>query len=155
MKEFSIATLSKMINAAPTADSKSTFSGVSVNSRTIKQGDCFFAIKGENFDGHNYIEDAFAKGAACAVVSDNTYGENILKVGDTTQALADFAAAYRQQGNFKVVAVTGSAGKTTTRRIIYHILSQKFGCHEPEKNFNRTPAAIAGKAYFVILKAIN
>jgi UDP-N-acetylmuramoyl-tripeptide--D-alanyl-D-alanine ligase len=114
---------------------------VSTDSRTTKAGDCFFAIPGENFDGHAYIADAFAKGAVCAVVKrefdDSKFADKaILKVGDTIKALGDFAREYRRQGGFKVVAITGSVGKTTTRQIAYHVLSQHFHVVQAPKNFN-------------------
>ena len=108
------------------------FTGVSTDSRTAKAGDCFFAIGGENFDGHDYISDAFAKGAVCAVVSkdidsEKSAGKCLLKVDDTIKALGELAREYRRRAGYKVVAITGSAGKTTTRQIIYHALSQRFG----------------------------
>ncbi len=110
------------------ATSHDYFTGVSIDSRTIKSGDCFFAVAGENFDGHNYVTEAFAKGAACAVVCrDIDSGDNcLLRVSDTVKALGDFAAQYRRRMNFKVVAITGSVGKTMTRQITYHVLSRHF-----------------------------
>jgi UDP-N-acetylmuramoyl-tripeptide--D-alanyl-D-alanine ligase len=114
---------------------------VSIDSRTVKPGDCFFAIKGENFDGHDYVRDAFEKGAACAVVGktvgvEQTGGKCVLCVEDTIKALGDFAREYRRRAGFKVVAITGSAGKTTTRQIAYHVLSRHFRVHQSPKSFN-------------------
>jgi len=119
----------------------SCFIGVSTDSRTTKAGDCFFAISGENFDGHDYVTDAFAKGAACAVVSkdidaEKSAGKCLLKVDDTIRALGDLAREYRRRAGYKVVAITGSAGKTTTRQIIYHALSRRFCIHQSPKSFN-------------------
>lgn len=79
MKKFSIADLARIIKAHPSpvpsdeqqATSDEFFTGVSIDSRTTKAGDCFFAINGENFDGHDFVCDAFTKGAICAVVSKN------------------------------------------------------------------------------------
>jgi UDP-N-acetylmuramoyl-tripeptide--D-alanyl-D-alanine ligase len=141
MKEFKIADLAGLIKAherRATSDVRRFFTGVSIDSRTTKAGDCFFAISGENFDGHNYVTEAFAKGAICAVVSrDIDFGDNcLLKVGDTIKALGDFAAQYRSRMNFKVVAITGSVGKTMARQITYHILSQHFRVTAAPKNFN-------------------
>jgi UDP-N-acetylmuramoyl-tripeptide--D-alanyl-D-alanine ligase len=143
MKEFSIADLAGTIKARPEASEYSIqdFTGVSTDSRTVKPGDCFFAIPGDNFDGHDYVDDAFAKGAVCAVVSkDIPVGKPtdkpILKVEDTIKALGDFAGEYRRQSNFEVVAITGSAGKTTTRQIAYQALSQHFRVHQSPRSFN-------------------
>ena len=148
MQEFSIETLSRIIRAhlepAPSHESRATvyhFTGVSTDSRTTKPGDCFFAIRGENFDGHDYVADAFAKGAVCAVVSkeikDGEFADKaILRVDDTVKALGDFARYYRQQCGFKIVAITGSVGKTMTRQIAYHVLSQHYRVAQSPKNYN-------------------
>ena len=114
---------------------------MSIDSRTVKPGDCFFAVKGENFDGHDYVVDAFAKGAVCAVISRAVGGEglaerSLLKVADTVRSLGDFAAEFRRQVGFKVVAITGSVGKTTTRQITAHALSRRFRVHQSPKSFN-------------------
>lgn len=71
MKKFSIEELAKIIGAhfERAAGHASYFTGVSIDSRTTQAGDCFFAVPGANFDGHDYVADAFAKGAACAVVN--------------------------------------------------------------------------------------
>jgi UDP-N-acetylmuramoyl-tripeptide--D-alanyl-D-alanine ligase len=139
MKKFLISELAQIIRAAPpTGDNVIT--GISTDSRTTKAGDCFFAIPGEKFDGHDYVADAFAKGAACAVIraeeAEKTGGGCLLKVDDTVKALGNLARHYRQQTDYKVVAITGSVGKTTTRHITYHVLSQHFRCHQSPKSFN-------------------
>ncbi len=148
MKNFLIADLARIIGAhlettpehERRAMSHEFFAGVSIDSRTIKPGDCFFAIPGENFDGHDYVSEAFAKGAVCAVVSkelkNSKFRVCLLKVDDTVKALGDFAREYRQQTGFKVVAITGSVGKTTTRHITYYVLSKHFRVFQPLKNFN-------------------
>ena len=141
MKEFSIKALAQIIKAEPTKNINDSLTGVSTDSRTIQAGDCFFAIPGDNFDGHDYVADAFAKGVVCAVVSKDVESEKIpgnrvLKVSNTVKALGDFAGEYRRQGSFNVVAITGSVGKTTTRQIAYHVLSQRFRVFQAPKNFN-------------------
>ena len=136
MKEISIKALARIITADPEGDIGGSIIGVSTDSRTVQSGDCFFAIAGDNFDGHNYVGQAIAKGAVCAVVSRDVKGVPILKVADTVKALGDFARHYRQQAGFKVVAVTGSVGKTTTRQIAYHVLSQHYSVSQAPKNFN-------------------
>ena len=140
MKEFPIPALAQIIKAKPLTNT-GIFTGVSIDSRTTKAGDCFFAIAGENFDGHDYVAAAFAKGAVCAVVSKDledkkSAGNPIFKVPDTIKALGDLASQYRRQAGFKVVAITGSAGKTTTRQIVYHALSRRFRVHQSPKSFN-------------------
>jgi len=153
MKEILIANLAKITKASHESRATShgvivtshCFTGVSTDSRSTQPGDCFFAIAGPNFDGHKFLADAFAKGASCAVVSKDASISNqqsaisnkvILKVPDTVQALGELAAWYRKDCNFKVVAITGSVGKTTTRQIIHHVLSRRFKTHQSLKNFN-------------------
>jgi len=141
MKDFSIKALSQIIEAESVRGGpQGTITGVSTDSRTTQAGNCFFAITGDNFDGHDYVADAFAKGAACAVVTgsegEKFTGYEVLKVNDCLKALGDFAREYRRQGNFKVVAITGSVGKTTVRQIAYHVLSQHYRVFAAPKNFN-------------------
>jgi UDP-N-acetylmuramoyl-tripeptide--D-alanyl-D-alanine ligase len=145
MKEFSITDLviitrAKLSSSCPKYDTPSFF-GVSTDSRTTKAGDCFFAIGGENFDGHDYVADSFAKGAVCAVVSkdiekEKSSGKCLIKVEDTVKAIGELAREYRRRAGYKVVALTGSAGKTTTRQIIYHVLRRHFKVHQSPKSFN-------------------
>jgi UDP-N-acetylmuramoyl-tripeptide--D-alanyl-D-alanine ligase len=142
MKEFSIETLARIIGAEP-VENAGLFTGVSVDSRTIKPGDCFFAISGENFDGADFLADVFIRGAVYAVVNknskfkiQNSKFKTILKVNDTVKAIGQLAGEYRRQMGFKVVAITGSVGKTTTRQIAYHVLSQHFRVVAAPKNFN-------------------
>jgi len=142
MKSITIENLAKIIKAQASMHADgSSVTDICTDSRTVKPGDCFFAISGENFDGHNFIEDVFAKGAACAVVSKEIpsqkfNGRPILKVPDTIKALGELAGWYRKDGKFKVVAITGSAGKTTTRQIAYHALANHFKVHQSPKSFN-------------------
>ena len=149
MKEFSVAALARIVKGRIEPDtsreqratSDAYITGASTDSRTTQAGDCFFAIVGENFDGHNYIGEAFTKGAVCAVVNRNRVTApmpqgTVLKVNDTVKALGDFAREYRRQCGFKVVAITGSVGKTMTRQIAYHVLSRHFGVFASPKNFN-------------------
>lgn len=142
MKKLSTTELAAIIDASLSMQHATLHAtAVSTNSRTTKPGDCFFAIPGENFDGHDYLADAFQKGAVCAIVAKDINpvlfpGKALLKVPDTVKALGLLAAEYRRRCNFKVVALTGSVGKTTTRHFIYHVLSKHFKCSQAPKNFN-------------------
>jgi UDP-N-acetylmuramoyl-tripeptide--D-alanyl-D-alanine ligase len=139
MKQITIEKLTEIIKASgKTVGASNSITGISTDSRSVKPGDCFFAIAGENFDGHDFLGEVFAKGAACAVVSKDIKlaGKVLLKVSDTIKALGDLACWYRQECNFKVVAITGSAGKTTTRQIVHHVLSRHFKVFQSPKSFN-------------------
>lgn len=127
----------RMINCDGCADE--LISSVSTDTRTIKDGAMFAALKGENSDGHRYIKKAAELGAICCIVQE---GEEIpedvphIAVADTSQALLDLAGAYRREFNIPVVAVTGSVGKTSTRGMIASVLSQKYKTLATEGNFN-------------------
>jgi UDP-N-acetylmuramoyl-tripeptide--D-alanyl-D-alanine ligase len=115
-----------------------------IDSREVKNNHLFIAIIGENQDGHQYLEDAVKNGAVAVVVDREIKNDfiannniSVLKVDDTTKALQDIAHNYRMSfNNLKVIAVTGSAGKTTTKDLIYSVLSQKYKCLKTEGNYN-------------------
>ncbi len=132
------ATVARRPDVGKPAAAASHVTGVSTDSRTIQPGDCFFALPGENFDGHDYVAQVLSKGAACAVVSRAVDGISgpLLKVHDTIAALGDLAREYRRMNRYKVVAITGSVGKTTTRQIVHHVLSRRFRTHQAQKSFN-------------------
>ena len=137
MQKITIKDLAQITGAKLHHQGDGYFESVNTDSRTIQPGQCFFATAGDNFDGHDYIEQAFDKGAACAVVHrDYPNGNCLLKVPDTTQALGRLAGEYRKRADFKVVAITGSVGKTTTRHIAAHVLSQDHKVFQSPKNFN-------------------
>ncbi|MBV9330533.1 MAG: UDP-N-acetylmuramoyl-tripeptide--D-alanyl-D-alanine ligase [Alphaproteobacteria bacterium] len=100
--------------------------GLSIDTRTIKPGDLFVALKGDNRDGHEFVAAAFAAKAAAALVSRVPEGiaadHALLEVAHTQRALEDLARASRTRSRAKIVAVTGSAGKTTTKEILRHAL---------------------------------
>ena len=140
-----------------------TSAGFCTDTREIKPDDCFFAIKGETFDGHDFVEKAFAQNACCAVVSKETQfapsrNQCLIVVDDTIKALGDLARDYRTRFQGKVIAITGSVGKTSTRELIYHVLGSKYKCHCAKKSFNNNiglPMTIlnaTGDEQFMILE---
>jgi UDP-N-acetylmuramoyl-tripeptide--D-alanyl-D-alanine ligase len=140
-RQFSVGLLAEVIKAECLNEPRGMCTGVSTDSRTLRPGDCFFAIGGDNFDGHRYVAEAFARGASCTVVCreipQDTLGSGcVLKVANTINALGDFARWYRLRNGFRVVAITGSVGKTTTRQVAYHVLSHHFRTSQSPKNFN-------------------
>lgn len=112
--------------------------GWSIDSRSLEAGDLFFAIKGEHFDGHAFVGPAFERGAAAAIVSEEIVGVAgpLLRVPDTLQALQMVAQWARRQWARPVVAVTGSAGKTSTKDIIAACLGMRFHIGKTAGNFN-------------------
>lgn len=121
-----------------------TYSGVSIDSRKIKRGEIFFAIKGEVTDGHKYINEVLRKGISTFVVNKKWFkkNKNVLRkatcflVNDTIRALGEFANNHRNNFNVQVLCIGGSNGKTTTKDLIADVLSQKYKVHKTEGNFN-------------------
>ncbi|MGL9761152.1 MAG: UDP-N-acetylmuramoyl-tripeptide--D-alanyl-D-alanine ligase [Wolbachia sp.] len=114
-------------------------SNISTDTRSIKEGDVFIALKGKNFDGHDFLHEAFLKGAAAAVVSESKYRNlPLIVVQDTPKALHDIASYYVRNVlvNAKVIAITGSVGKTTTKDMLHTVLSQYGVSHVNEGNLN-------------------
>jgi UDP-N-acetylmuramoyl-tripeptide--D-alanyl-D-alanine ligase len=101
---------------------------ISTDTRSLKKGDLFVALKGANFDGHKFIPQAQKREASSVIVSVKpaqlSAKAPIIKVSDTTRALGDIARFYRRLVGAKIIAITGSNGKTTTKEMIYHILSK-------------------------------
>ncbi len=115
-------------------------SGVSIDSRTVRAGDLFVAIQGPNFDGHGFVADALARGAAAAMVSrdidDLDPAAPLLRVDDTLAGLEALGRAARQRCNARIVAVTGSVGKTGTKQALYQALARSAPTHASEGNLN-------------------
>jgi UDP-N-acetylmuramoyl-tripeptide--D-alanyl-D-alanine ligase len=115
-----------------------TATGYSIDTRTLEPGDLFFAIRGENNDGHAYVEQALAKGAVAAVVEQGTRppAPDLLQVPNTLDALQLLAAFARQRWGKTVIGVTGSAGKTTTKDIIANLLEVELKVGRTIGNYN-------------------
>lgn len=113
--------------------------GYSIDSRTIQPGELFFAVKGEKMDGHDFVSQAIEKGAIAAVVSREKQlpaGLPVIAVDDTLAALQTLATCVRRLWAKPLVGVTGSAGKTTTKEAIAHVLATRLKVHKSEGNFN-------------------
>ncbi len=112
--------------------------GVSHDTRTLRPGDLYVVIRGENFDGHAFVGDAFAKGAVGALVEEDfEWTENpVLKVPDTIPGLQDLARGYRKTWSGTPVGITGSVGKTTVKEMCADILSVRGETHRTAGNYN-------------------
>ncbi|PCI38371.1 MAG: UDP-N-acetylmuramoyl-tripeptide--D-alanyl-D-alanine ligase [Thiotrichales bacterium] len=135
---LSLAQLSKKIDAQYIGRDQA-ITDFSIDSRTINPGEIFVAIKGEHFDGHNFIKDAIEKGASAVVMQDVVHFQNQIPkilVKDTSLALGQMAKIWRSQFNIPVVAITGSCGKTSTKEMLAHILRQKGETLATQGNLN-------------------
>ena len=147
MNNIEISDILKATNGKLLLDSpESRITGVSTDSRSIKEGEIFFALEGENYDGHKFVEQAISNGAVGAVISSNKeavysllYGFKkciLIGVADTLKALGDLAKFYRKSLRTSFIAVTGSNGKTTTKDMIYHVLRNFNSVTRSRKSFN-------------------
>jgi len=131
------------------ASARFAVNGFSIDTRTLKEGDLFVALKGDNRDGHDYVGAAFAAKAGAALVSralDGVAGP-LLTVADTQRGLEDLARAARARSNAKILAITGSAGKTTTKEILRYALNGLGRTHVSAASYNNhwgVPLSLAG-----------
>lgn len=111
---------------------------ISTDSRSIKANSLFFALKGENFDGHNYVDDVLRKDNCWAVVNSDYQktSRNLIKVKDTLAAYALLAKVYKEQFDITTIVLTGSYGKTTMKEYLYNILSEVAPTHKTFGNEN-------------------
>ncbi len=133
-------TSDEIARALAPADLTAAFSanGVTFDSRAVKAGDLFFALKGETSDGHGFVTQAFARGAAAAVVSQPIEGEvgALVKVADTMQALVALGRAGRARSPARVASVTGSVGKTSTKDALRAMLSAQAATEASAASYN-------------------
>jgi UDP-N-acetylmuramoyl-tripeptide--D-alanyl-D-alanine ligase len=139
--KLALSRIAEFVFAAGEFAREDVAQGYSIDSRTVGAGQLFFAVKGERLDGHDFVESALDKGACAAVVRQDQLGRypskaRLLVVEDTLAALQTLATAVRKLWGKPLVAVTGSAGKTTTKEAIAHVLSARFRVLKSEGNFN-------------------
>ncbi|MDP8231659.1 MAG: UDP-N-acetylmuramoyl-L-alanyl-D-glutamate--2,6-diaminopimelate ligase, partial [Candidatus Zophobacter franzmannii] len=128
--------LTKVLKVDFKNDEDSVFKYVSTDSRSIKSHTVFFALKGGRFDGHNYLDNVLNDPTNWAVVSRRINHPRCIYVADTLKAYQDVAKKYLNLFNVHKIAITGSAGKTTTKEFLSNILSAKFKTHKTYANEN-------------------
>ncbi len=112
--------------------------GISTDTRKILPGGLFFALKGGNFNGNKFAAEALEKGAAYCIIDESDYlvNESTILVNDVLTSLQDLARYHRQNINPQIIAITGSNGKTTTKELVYRVLSSQFETLATEGNLN-------------------
>jgi UDP-N-acetylmuramoyl-tripeptide--D-alanyl-D-alanine ligase len=144
-REINHAVVGLWVNGDP----ETVLQGLSTDSRTVKRGELFWALKGDRYDGHDFVKQAADRGVAGVVVNrgfvrtqafESMMAEGlpllVMAVADTLKALGDLACWWRHRHSLRIVAVTGSAGKTTTKEMIGSILEQSHGTLRNPGNFN-------------------
>ena len=141
MKKFTLAEIAASCGGKYVGDEalkNTAITSVERDSRAVKDGSLFLAIKGERVDGHDFIEKCYDSGAVCAICEkapENPKKPYIL-VDSTLNAVKDIAKAYREKFDIPVVGVSGSVGKTSTKEMLYAVLSQRFKTHKTQGNLN-------------------
>ncbi|MEQ8740381.1 MAG: Mur ligase domain-containing protein, partial [Hoeflea sp.] len=130
------------MDGRPVGDLPKGVQGISIDTRTLGEGDAFFAIKGDKFDGHDFASAAIANGAALMVVSEaklpalGRLTVPMIVVNDVLAALEDLGRAARARSDARIVAVTGSVGKTTTKEMLRRALEPSGEVHASAASFN-------------------
>lgn len=133
---FTIEELKRATNAQVNCDIKGEFE-ISTDTRTIKSGNIYLPLKGANFDGEAFCDKAIEQGAVgCFCTNTNCSAKLTLKVSDTKTAYLQIANFARRKYAPKVIGVTGSSGKTTTKEMIFSVVSEKFNAHKTFSNHN-------------------
>ena len=144
--KLTLGQVADWIHADGEFDTSAETLGYGIDSRTISAGELFFAVKGERLDGHDFVDSALANGAVAAVVSNRWVvpaevdEKKLLRVADCEDcvlgALQKLANAVRRDWGGRVIGVTGSAGKTTTKEAVAQVLSAKFSVLKSAGNLN-------------------
>src|SRR6202162_2070252 len=142
MNKLSIFQIAEFAGASVSVgDGNVSIEKISTDSRTLKRGELFVALRGENFDGHKFVEAAVKTGAAGAIVDRDWEEEvpdsfTVVRVEDTLQAYQNLAANYRKSLPLRVLAITGSNGKTSTKDFAAAVLGRRFRVTKTQGNFN-------------------
>jgi len=142
MNPLPLSKIARLAGASLTSgDGSRVIDKVSTDSRTLKARELFVALRGENFDGHSFVEFAAKAGAAGAIVDSNWKGHvpknfALIRTKDTLQAYQQLGANYRKSLTLKVIAITGSNGKTSTKDFAASVLGRRFRVTKTEGNFN-------------------
>jgi len=143
LRDLKRVTKAKMLN--PSYDENRLCQGISIDSRTIGRGNLFFALKGENFDGHDFIKEAAEKGAEGIVIEEKKIEDSkelakedafLVAVDNTKSSLGEIAKWYRREFDLKTVAITGTNGKTTTKDMVAKVLEGKYSVLKSPKSYN-------------------
>ena len=141
--ELSLKELLEAVNGEVIFMGKTEFNSICIDTRKIEKNNIYLAIKGENFNGNKFVLEAFEKGSSIAIIDEVLFDlndtenlETVIKVEDTEKALLQLAHYYRKKLDLKIVGVTGSCGKTSTKDLIAAFLSEKYKVFKTKGNFN-------------------
>lgn len=137
MKPITLKDIAKSCGGQLFGDENKLVTSIVTDSRQVENGSLFAAIKGERVDGHKFVQQCIDAGAVCALVEEKPACEcDYILVESTLTALKGIAEYYRSLFSIPFISVTGSVGKTSTKEMLYAVLSQKFNVHKTQGNFN-------------------
>lgn len=137
MNPITLKEIALSCNGQLYGDENTTVTSIVTDSRQVKSGALFSAIKGERVDGHKFVSQCISSGAVCALVEEKPQCEcNYILVDSTLSALKKIAEYYRSLFTIPFIGITGSVGKTSTKEMISSVLSQKYNVHKTQGNFN-------------------
>jgi UDP-N-acetylmuramoyl-tripeptide--D-alanyl-D-alanine ligase len=139
--KLQLSRIAELIRGSGEFDENAIAMAYSIDSRTMHAGELFFAIRGERLDGHDFVEAALRAGAVGAVIANDEAARfpvksRLIAVEDTTRALQQLGAAVRRIWGKKLIGITGSAGKTTTKECVAHVLASQLRVHKSVGNLN-------------------
>ncbi len=135
-REFMLAEIARVMGGKACSVRTDLARGVTIDSRETRPGHLFYALKGQHTDGHNFVNDALARGAIAVVVERTQSKANEIQVSDTLYALGEFARHYRQYYRAKAIGITGTNGKTTVKNLVAAILSSGSNVLCTKRNYN-------------------
>ena len=124
-----------MFNKIYKNNNVSNINGISIDSRKIMKNDIYIPIKGEKYDGHDYINESFQKGAIISFSEQQSNNENIISTNSILTEIEKLAKNWSKLSTSKIIGVTGSNGKTTTKNLLFHILEKEFSCNKTVGNY--------------------
>lgn len=137
MDPLPLSTVAKMCGGDLVGNGSPLISRVSKDTRDIRPGDLYLALRGANFDGNQFVGEAVAKGAAAAIIDAEVKADiPLIRVGNSLAALHRFAAAWRDRLDLRVVGITGSSGKTSTKEFTAAVLSSRYRVNKTQGNLN-------------------
>jgi len=114
----------------------SNINGISIDSRKIMENDIYIPIKGKKYDGHDYITESFKKGAIISFSEQQSNDKNIISTKSIPNEIKKLAKSWSELSKSKIIGITGSNGKTTTKNLLFHILEKEFNCNKTIGNYN-------------------
>ena len=114
----------------------SKINGISIDSKKIMKNDIYIPIKGKKYDGHDFINESFKKGAIASFSEQKSIKKNVINTKSIIREISNLVKNWSELSKSKIIGITGSNGKTTTKNLLFHILEKEFNCNKTIDNYN-------------------